>query len=154
MEYKTTNDCCYFPEKCQQDIWDYYTPTDASPRPHRFHLLHELRTLGWAAVGLDAALRPGTSPLHDRMVPILLGHGAFIPHHTVHVVFQRILDLRKKQALVLARELVRHQALATDRIMTIVYQLRRSSATSTAQPKRPLTAPSVARSTGFRTGIG
>ena len=119
MEYKTANDF-YFPEKCKE-IWDAYTPTDAtSPR---LHLLRALRALGWTVHGLDAQMQPGTSSAHDRLVPILIGHGAFVPAHTLSVVFCRILDMRLSEATALANALVRHQALATDKIMSIVYRL-------------------------------
>ena len=123
MEYKTANDF-YFREKCQ-DIWDYYTPTGESPRPHRFHLFVALRKLGWTVLGLNEALASGTSVEHDRMTPIVVGHGAFIPRFTVNV-FRNVLDLRRKESESLACALVRHQALATDKIMSIVFQLRRA----------------------------
>jgi hypothetical protein len=104
LEYKTANDF-YFEEKCQ-DLWDKYTPTDLSTRPHRFHLFDALRELGWTVHGLDCDLRPGTTATHSRMIPILIGHGAFIPKLTVDTVFRDALDLRKRNADALARELV------------------------------------------------
>lgn len=165
LEYKTANDY-YFEEKCQQ-IWDKYTPTadsalrEAPPEnPTRFHLFTELRKIGWTVLGLDHKLRPGTSSRHDRMIPILVGHGAFIPNLTVLTVFRDILDLRARNAETLAKELVRHQALATDRIMSIAYRLmhnpsatvprRRRSPRSTSSP----TAASVAPSNRAAAGIG
>lgn len=158
LEYKTANDF-YFEEKCQ-DLWDKYTPTDLSARPHRFHLFDALRELGWTVHGLDCDLRPGTTATHSRMIPILIGHGAFIPKLTVDTVFRDVLDLRKRNADVLARELVRHQAVATDRIMSIVHRLQSSPRAAhprrrrSARPASSPTALSVAPANRSAAGIG
>ena len=158
LEYKTANDF-YFEEKCQ-DLWDKYTPTEDSPRPHRLNLLTTLRELGWKVRGLDSSLRPGSSPTHDRLIPILIGHGAFIPLLTVNTVFRDVLDLRKRNATALARELVRHQAIATDRIMSIAHRLQHSPSAAPSRRRRsprPGSSPSatsVAPANRSAAGIG
>ena len=135
LEHKTANDF-YLEEKCQE-LWDKYTPTAESPAPHRVHLFDYMRAKGWTVRGLDSSLRPGTTASHDRMIPIVVGHGAFIPLLTVNTVFRDVLDLRKRNADMLARALVRHQALATDRIMSIVYHLQRSPSAAHTRRRSP-----------------
>lgn len=67
-----------------------------------------------------------------------MGHGAFIPKLTVDTVFRKVLDLRPREADALARKLVRHQALATDRIMSISRALLRETSQRAAlrHPRR------------------
>ena len=72
-EYKTCSDYAF--DATQEGIWEKYTPHPGCPHPHRRHLFEDLRALGWRVEGLNADGALGHSAAHDRMLPILVGHG-------------------------------------------------------------------------------
>ena len=129
-EYKTCSD--YKFAETQEGIWEKYTPHPGSPRPHRCHLFEELRAKGWRVEGLNAAGALGCTASHDRMVPILLGHGGFILRSTVDVVFQTALGLTRTAAHKLACSLNAHQVTAASSIFRTAYSLRMGGANPAA----------------------
>ena len=122
FEYKTCND--YDFDSTNQRIWDKYTPTPDSPRPHRQHLFEMLRAKGWQVLGLQPDGLVSTSPTADRMLTIAIGHGAFIRTDTTITSFTAALGLPSSAANRLAKTLVIHQATAAAKIRLTANNLR------------------------------
>ena len=151
-EYKTCSD--YKFAETQEGIWEKYTPHSGSPRPHRRHLFDELRAKGWRVEGLNAAGALGCTPSHDRMVPILLGHGGFILQSTVDVVFQTALGLTRTAAHKLACSLNAHQVTAASSIFRTAYSLRRVGANPAAPAVAGGPSSSVRATLPVPSGVG
>ena len=114
----------------QEKVWDYYTPTPDSPRPHRRHLFDLLRAEGWTVTGLSSDNSVSTTG--DRMLTIPIGHGGYILEHTVQTVFINALGLTKAGALRLAKDLNQHQALAAAKIHSSAASIKRNTSNTSA----------------------
>lgn len=148
-EYKTCSD--YNFDQTQEGIWEKYTPHPACPRPHRRHLFVELRALGWRVEGVNAEGALGNTASHDRMLPILVGHGGFILQSTVDTAFQAALGLKRVAAHKLACNLNAHQATAASNIFRTAHSLSKVG----AHPAAPSAAGPSARTTPtVPTGVG
>jgi hypothetical protein len=148
-EYKTCSD--YNFDQTQEGIWEKYTPHPGCPRPHRRHLFVELRALGWRVEGVNAEGALGHTASHDRMLPILVGHGGFILQSTVDTAFQAALGLKRVAAHKLACNLNAHQATAASNIFRTAHSLSKFG----AHPASPSAAGPSARATPtVTTGVG
>ena len=131
MEYKTCSDFQF--AETAANIWSKYTNTERCPADDclycgdRFHLFRELRRLGWTVQGIDAAGALGTTPDHDRMLPVLLGHRGFILQSTITTVFMNALQLPRTAAHKLACDLNAHQVASASKIFGTAASLKRLS---------------------------
>jgi hypothetical protein len=112
MEYKTCDDF-KFAQTLQENVYDKYSPNHLSPRPQRPNLLVDLRAKGWRVLGLNLLDNSvGDTPLHNSMLTVVIGHGAFLPTLPVRTVFRETLHLSVADSDKLALSLVRHQILS------------------------------------------